>query len=144
MKAVCLCILSLGLLSACSGPAVLRKDYARFSGCSEDKIETSEIGDGRYRFTTRYSVSGCGNSADYVYRLTDNTCASAKVTVARRHAKQFECPLGKVSVEYLDGGSWQAMGCGHTMTYQCLETEEEVLVRCVAETDERERRGAQN
>lgn len=113
------------------------EDFSHYSNCPEDRIETRVVGHGR-ESTTRYRASGCGNGIEYVCRDLDGACFSPMITVARRHAKQFGCDLSEVTCEYLDGGSWQAEGCGHTMTYHCFESEE-VTLRCIAETDDRRR-----
>jgi hypothetical protein len=123
------------VISGCA-PSMIARDYARFSGCDEKKVEVRKLGETQLD-SDKYRASGCGPGAIFYCSLSG--CKSPQITIAQRHARQFGCSTGQVNVEYLDGGAWKASGCDHDLTYQCVESDELVL-RCIAETADEDRK----
>lgn len=130
-----LLIIGVTLLSACT-PSAIAEDYSRYSGCPKNKVEVT-LPESENVFVMGYLASGCGDSANYICR--GEVCESAKVTVARRFAKQFACNPDLVTVEPMAGESWKADGCGHAMTFQCIADARDntisPLMRCMAESE---------
>ncbi len=126
-------LLGLGVL-ACT-PSSIKPHYSRASNCPEDSIKVESLQEtipdlGRYR------AKGCGGTAEYVCRANQSECRAIFSVVAARHAQQFGCEQGGVQTKDLGGGSWQAIGCNQTVTYQC-GADSETIVRCIAETTQR-------
>jgi hypothetical protein len=135
MKRRFLSVLAWLALAACT-PGQMKHDFSAYYACPEDKgevIETDVTSSG----SDKYQVSGCGRQAEF--RCRGAGCASPQITIAKRHAREFECGFSQISVGYLDGGAWKASGCGHDTTYQCADSDE-FIVRCFAETTDRDRK----
>jgi hypothetical protein len=111
-------------------PDGISAEYARYSGCPEDKIDVDMNGrNGAPR------ASGCGNSVTFVCLDDGNSCKSPVIVVAERHAKQFSCTPQEADVKDLGGDAYIAKGCGQAITYQCFRDLEHV-VRCIVESTE--------
>jgi hypothetical protein len=111
-------------------PDGISAEYARYSGCPEDKIAVDMNGrDGAPR------ASGCGNSVTFVCLGEGVRCRSPVIVVAERHAKQFSCTPREANVKDLGADAYIATGCGQTITYQCFRDQEHV-VRCILESAE--------
>ncbi|MCB9584571.1 MAG: hypothetical protein H6718_04205 [Polyangiaceae bacterium] len=46
-------------------------------------------------------------------------CASQQSTVTQRHASQFDCSAGQLSVTEISDSVWLVKGCGPKATYLC-------------------------
>ena len=118
----------LSALSACV-PNNIATQYARYSGCPEEKVEVDDNAPDGYP-----RASGCGNSLSFRCNK-DGACKSPVIVVANRHAKQFSCTPLEAQVESLGDDAYIARGCGQTMTYQCFYGLGETM-RCIVETTE--------
>jgi len=58
--------------------------------------------------------------APVVTALVGCFAPSESGVVAARAAHDFHCSEDDVSVENISGGSWEAKGCGHKATYDCV------------------------
>ena len=115
-------------------PDGISAEYARYSGCPEDKVDVDMNGrNGEPR------ASGCGNSVTFVCPEDGAQCKSPVIVVAERHAKQFSCTPREADVKDLGGDAYIARGCGQTITYQCFPDREHV-VRCILESTKVEAR----
>lgn len=125
-------LLALVSLGASCAPSEIKPDFARFSRCDEKEVKVTAVG-ATDAHNELYRANGCGQSAEYICSETQR-CVSPQVVVVKRHASVFRCNVESIEVAKLDAGGWQTSGCGHQLTFNCLEMRD-TLARCVAETE---------